>query len=100
MFSASIDEAEKMGDTDAPLRMQIVAMIAYRFDTAVGERKNSHVFVRINAFSSRAVLGRPFGAIRIGMPVRGALELTEIGYGSDQLVGRPLLSIILHLLVF
>ena len=86
-FIGSIADAKEMEDTVTPLQIHVVCKLSFRYGTSDSERKNSHIFVMVNAFSSRACIDRSFEPIHIGMPVRGVLELTESGCCSAQLVG-------------
>ena len=79
--------ARRHGRYRNPLHIQVATKIAFLFGSSGEERINSHIFVRADAFSSRACLDRSFGPLHIGMPVRGVLELAERGYCSAHLVG-------------
>ena len=76
-----------MEDTTTPLHVQIVAKLTFKYGSSDSERQHSHVFVRINAFASRACLGKSFEALTLGMPAKGLIDGTDGDYKSAQLIG-------------
>ena len=85
-----------MDDTVTPLLIQIMVIYCPTYGKEAPEHRNSHVFARINAFSSRARLGKIVEIVSLGIPVRGVIETADSAYGSSQKAGWPL-SLNLHL---
>ena len=76
-----------MEDTLTPWHIQVVAELAYRYGNKEAEGRDSYVYVRINAFASRALLDRNYEAFTLGAPAKGLLEATDSDYKSAQLIG-------------
>ena len=74
-------------DTLTPVQLQIVAKLAFRYGNTPAEWKDSFVLVRINAFNSRAYLGKCFSSVTMGTPVMGVIQGTKSDKHSAQLVG-------------
>ena len=60
-------------------------MIPWRFGTAVGESSCSYLWVRIQAFISRAVFTSPVQVLAVGDPVVGYVEPSSGTSKSAQL---------------
>lgn len=89
-FVGSISEPKDMDETTTPLLAQIVVKLAFKYGDTAEEKQDSHVYVRINAFSSKACLDRSFDTLVLGQPVCGIIEATDSDYRSAQLMGwRP-----------
>ena len=91
-FAGYIGEAKSSKtteDTSTPLRLQVVAKLPYRFGKTEAETKDSHIFVRVNAFASRACLDKSFDCVKLGSVVCGIWGNTSSTYHSAQLVGSP-----------
>ena len=86
-FLGSTSDCPDMEDTCAPLQLQVVAKFPYKFGKTSAETQHSHIYARVNTFSSRALLDKPFEALTLGTPIRGILDVTDSRYGSAQLLG-------------
>ena len=86
-FIGGIADSSTMDDTCAPISLQVIVKLPFRFGETAKGKEDSFLFARVNAFSSMACLGRSFESLCLGMPVRGVLELTRGTYESAQLVG-------------
>ena len=101
-FIGHIADAPAMEDTCTPLHLQVVVKLAYRFgETARGDA-DSFALVRVNAFSSKAALGRSFESLALGAAVKGILDLTKGSCDSALLVGLhpPLATPAIHMSPF
>ena len=80
-----MDDSTKMEDTMTPIHLQVVVKLSFKYDEE--NRKSSHVFLRVNAFSSRACIDKSYDTLTLGTPVVGVLDLTDSTYKSAQLIG-------------
>ena len=76
-----------MEDTATPMALQVVAKLSFRYGQTADEKVDSYVVVRVNAFASKACVGRSFEPISLGTPIKGIVEVTDSDYGSAQLLG-------------
>ena len=86
-FIGSISTANDMQDTETPLHVQVVAKLTFRYGSSIEERYDSHIYVRINAFASKACLDKSFECLTLGTPVCGVIDATDSSYKSAQLLG-------------
>ena len=86
-FIGHMENHKTMEGAVTPLLLQAVLKLAYRYGKTEAGRKDSYIYVRVNAFPSRACLSKSFEPLYVGMPIAGVLGLTESGYNSAQLVG-------------
>ena len=70
----------------APAQLQAVTMIPWRSGTTAGETLASFVYVRINAFVSKALFHTPVQVLAVGEPFVGFAEPTNGDSQSAQLV--------------
>ena len=85
-YVGALEDSPAMQDTATPFTAQIVTKLPFRYGKTEAERQDSYVFVRIQAFSSRACLGKSFDTVALGTPIRGVLDITTGDYNSAQLV--------------
>ena len=71
-FVASIKERDSY-NTDLGLQLTVVLKIHYQLEKGPSFPR-SHVYCRVNAYSSRALLAHDFTAIRVGSAVSGLIE--------------------------
>ena len=72
--------------TSTPAQLQLVVQIPWRFGNSPAETTASHIFVRVQAFVSRAAFTSPVQRLAVGDPVVGYLEPTNGPSKSAQLV--------------
>ena len=83
-YIASIGDAAST-DTTSPFLLQVVTKLFFRYGFSPDEASDSFVYARVNAFSSKAVLGSNYAPVWLGMPVRGLLTPTDSDYATAQL---------------
>ena len=83
-YIASIGDSSS-ADTDSPFLVTIVAKLFFRYGGTLDEDSDSHIFARVNAFTSKAVIGKSYQSIRLGMSVCGYLAPADSKYSSAQL---------------
>ena len=71
-----------------PSQLQVVSKAPWLFGASTSETEDSYIFVRIQAFLSKAVFAHaPAVCLRVGLPVVGFLEPSSGSAKSAQLVG-------------
>ena len=65
---------------------QVVIKLPFKYGKYAWEKEFSHVYFRLNAFSSRFALSSSFQPIAMGTVVRGLVEKADSDYDTAQLV--------------
>ena len=84
-YVAFINPAGSRG-TVSPFCAQVALKIPYKFGSSPCEEKFSFIYVRLNAFASRACVGGTYQPLCMGSVVRGLIEKADIDYDTAQLV--------------
>ena len=79
--------------TDTPAQLQIVTRIPWRYGRRTAETGCSWVFVRVQAFVSKALFSSPAQIIKLGQCISGFAEPSSGDSKSCQLVGWDVCSI-------
>ena len=72
--------------TLTPAHVQVIVKVPWRFGSSQAETRASFVWVRINAFISKALFTTPVRALQVGEPIVGFVEPTNGDSKSAQLV--------------
>ena len=84
-YVAFIKPADSRGAA-SPFCAQVVVKLPYKFGSSHWEEKVSFIYVRLNAFASRACLGGTYQPLCMGSVVRGLIEKADSDYDTAQLV--------------
>ena len=74
-------------DLDTPALLQIVVKMRRRYGSSAVERCDSHLFCRVQAFTSTSAFKTPSEMIFVGDPASGLLEATSGEHLTAQLTG-------------
>ena len=78
-YIAEIKLSPSGAGTPTPTQLQVATLLPWRYGSTPAERVDSFIFVRLQAFVSKAAFASaPAALLRVGMPVVGFVEPSSV----------------------